>query len=150
MTTTIERSALVMYSAEAMFDLVNDVEAYPEFMEGCVAAEVFESGDSHMVAQLTLRKAGLEQRFTTRNQWRRPDHIAMALEKGPFRQLDGLWQFSALSETACKISFKLEFEFSSSALGFAASRLFTQVANNLVDSLCRRAEAVYGKTAGAS
>ena len=144
MTTTIERSALVMHSAEAMFDLVNDVAAYPEFMDGCVAARVFEQDDRQMVAQLTLRKAGLEQCFTTRNELQRPSQIVMSLQEGPFKRLSGVWRFAPLNETACKVSLSLAFEFSNTALAFAASKLFSQVANNMVACLCQRAQAVYG------
>lgn len=143
--TSIERSALVAYSAEAMFDLVNDVAAYPEYMDGCVAADVIERSDTQMVARLSLRKAGVAQSFTTRNQLHRPQTIVMDLEEGPFRHLRGIWRFDALSDEACKVSLSLEFEFKSAALSLAASRLFSHVANNLVDSLCRRAAQVYGE-----
>ncbi|UTW46538.1 type II toxin-antitoxin system RatA family toxin [bacterium SCSIO 12696] len=143
MGTTIERSALVMHSAEAMFDLVNDVSAYPQFMDGCVAAKVLSSTNSEMVAQLTLRKAGVEQRFTTRNQLQRPRRIVMNLEEGPFTALDGVWEFSPLNDGACKVSLELGFEFKNGAIAFAASKLFSQVANNLVAALCQRSDEVY-------
>ena len=142
--TKIERSALVMHSAEAMFDLVNDVAVYPNFMDGCVAATIFNSDENQMVAQLTLKKAGVQQQFTTRNQLQRPHRIAMSLEDGPFKTLNGLWVFKSLSDSACKVSFSLEFEFNSAALSFAASGLFSHVANNLVASLCKRSDSVYG------
>lgn len=144
MSTTINRSALVMHSAQSMFDLVNDVTAYPEFMDGCVAAEIQSQTDREMVARLTLKKSGVGQQFTTRNQLLRPDRIEMTLEDGPFKRLQGVWQFNALSDSACKVNLSLEFEFKNSVLAFAAAGLFTQVANNLVDSLCRRADQLYG------
>ncbi|MCV6603744.1 MAG: type II toxin-antitoxin system RatA family toxin [Porticoccaceae bacterium] len=140
MSTTIERSALVMHPAERMFDLVNDVAAYPEFMDGCVGATVLTSSDREMVAQLVLRKAGVEQRFTTRNQLQRPQRITLALEEGPFTALDGVWQFTPLNDSACKVSLCLTFTFKNSAVAFAAGKLFTQVANNLVAALCKRAD----------
>ncbi|MDM3871329.1 type II toxin-antitoxin system RatA family toxin [Porticoccus sp. W117] len=143
MSTTIERSALVMHPAEGMFDLVNDVAAYPEFMDGCVGATILASDEKEMVAQLVLRRAGVEQRFTTRNQLQRPERIALALEEGPFTALNGLWRFDALNDSACKVSLTLTFEFKNSALAFAAGKLFSQVANNLVGSLCQRADEVY-------
>lgn len=144
MSTTIERSALVMHPAEAMFDLVNDVAAYPEFMDGCIAATIFDSDEHHMVAQLTLKKAGVQQHFTTRNQLQRPHQITMMLEDGPFKTFGGLWTFKPLSDSACKVSFKLEFEFKSMALALVASGLFSHVASNLVDSLCKRGDHIYG------
>ena len=144
--TSIERSALVRYPAAAMFDLVNDVAVYPQYLEGCVGAEIISQSDTEMIARLSLRKGGVGQVFTTRNRLNRPRSIAMELEEGPFSHLRGEWQFRALSERACKVSLQLEFEFKSAALSVAASRLFAQVANNLVDSLCRRAAQVYGNS----
>ena len=141
----VQRSALVMHSDQSMFDLVNDVANYPLFMDGCQATEVFEKTDSLMVARLDLKKGGVKTSFMTRNRLTQPSSIEMALEDGPFKNLKGLWTFKALTADACKVSLDLEFEFNNMALGFAASQLFSSMANNLVDSLCRRADVVYGK-----
>ena len=141
----VQRSALVMHSDQSMFDLVNDVENYPLFMDGCQATEVFEKTDSLMVARLDLKKGGVKTSFMTRNRLTEPSSIEMALEDGPFKNLKGLWTFKALTADACKVSLDLEFEFNNMAMGFAASQLFSSMANNLVDSLCRRADVVYGK-----
>ena len=141
----VQRSALVMHSDQSMFDLVNDVENYPLFMDGCQATEVFEKTDRLMVARLDLKKGGVKTSFMTRNRLTQPSSIEMALEDGPFKNLKGLWTFKALTADACKVSLDLEFEFNNMAMGFAASQLFSSMANNLVDSLCRRADVVYGK-----
>ncbi|ETN92008.1 Toxin RatA [Gammaproteobacteria bacterium MOLA455] len=141
----VQRSALVMYSDQAMFDLVNDVANYPQFMDGCQGAEIFEHSDVMMVARLDLKKAGVKTSFMTRNILNSPTTIEMSLEDGPFKTLRGVWHFNALTPEACKVSLDLEFEFNSMAMGMAASKLFSNMANNLVDSLCRRADQVYGK-----
>ena len=141
----VQRSALVMYSDQAMFDLVNDVSNYPQFMDGCQSAEVFEQSDQVMVARLDLKKAGVKTSFMTRNSLSAPSTIEMSLEDGPFQSLRGVWRFKALTPEACKVSLDLEFEFNSMAMGMAASKLFSSMANDLVDSLCRRADQVYGK-----
>ena len=144
MTTTIQRSALVLHSAEQMYNLVNDVEAYPAYMADCQGAEVLERGEDYMVARLDLRKAGLSYSFTTRNTLRPFSAIDMELHSGPFRRLRGEWAFKELSPTACKVSLRLEFEVNSGLLGAAASRLFSGVANNLVAALTARAAVLYG------
>jgi ribosome-associated toxin RatA of RatAB toxin-antitoxin module len=145
MLTTIKRSALVMYSAEQMFDLVNDVASYPQYMEHCVGAEILEQSDDRMVARLDLKKGRINHSFTTCNQLYRPDRISMSLQQGPFSQLSGEWSFKALTETACKVMLDLEFEFNNLAVGVASSSLFTSVANSLVDALSQRAQEVYGQ-----
>lgn len=141
--TRIERSALVAFSAKQMFDLINDVAAYPLYMDGCVGSEVLEANETEIVARLELSKLGMKQSFVTRNQLFPPDRMTMQLEEGPFESLSGCWSFKALTSDACKVCFELEFEFANKLVGKAAGKLLTSVANDLVDGLCRRAQQVY-------
>ncbi len=140
---TVERSALVNYSARQMFDLVNDVEAYPQFMPGCAAAEILAGGVDWMEARLELSKAGLKQSVVTVNQLDPPNSITLALQSGPFKKFHGQWLFQSLAENACKVVFRLEFEFSNKLIGLAAGKLFEQVASEQVDAICKRAKALY-------
>lgn len=142
--TKINRSALVEYSAEQMFDLVNDVASYPKFMQGCSSAKVISQSDEELVGELCLGKAGISQQFTTRNQLQRASLITMSLVEGNFSSFQAQWKFEALTEHACKISFTMEFEFKSGLVDFAASKLFSSTSNNLVDSIVERAKQVYG------
>ena len=140
---SINRSALVEYSASQMFDLVNDIEKYPEFMSGCTSARVLSESDQELVGELCLAKAGIGQCFTTRNRLYRPSHIDMSLVKGSFSSFHAQWRFDALGESACKVSLTMEFEFKSSLVDFAAGKLFSYSANALVDDLVKRASQVY-------
>ena len=81
--------------------------------------------------------------FMTRNYLDAPNTIRMTLEDGPFKTFTGAWTFTALSETGCKVELDLEFEFTSKVMSFAASELFSRVANSLVKSLCDRADNIY-------
>ena len=101
MTTHIQRSALLPYPAQALFDMVNDVASYPQFLPWCTATEVLSSSDTHMQASMTVGKAGLSQRFKTRNDLEPGKRIEMTLEEGPFSHLHGIWEFKALGEQAC-------------------------------------------------
>lgn len=141
---TVNRSALVRHSNQAMFDLVNDFERYPEFLPGCRRARVLERDASHLVGELTLAKAGVEQSFTTRNDLYMPDRIELSLVSGPFKRLQGQWLFTPMGEAACKVSLEMNFEFSNRLLGMAFGKLFSQVAGQLVDAFTRRADEVYG------
>ncbi len=140
----IEKSALVSYSAQQMFDLVNDIDAYPQFVPGCVGARVLEQGDDYKVASLNISKAGIRKSFTTRNKLRPPERIEMQLVDGPFKQLGGGWRFVPLAEDACKIQFELDFEFSSRLLGMAFGKIFGEVTARMVDAFAERAKQVYG------
>ncbi|MDX1492063.1 MAG: type II toxin-antitoxin system RatA family toxin [Pseudohongiellaceae bacterium] len=145
--TRIDRSALVMFTAEQMYSLVNDIECYPEFMQGCQSAKVVSRSDSEVVGELTLGKAGLTYSFTTRNQLVPGESMSMELVEGPFRSFNAAWRFTPLSETACKVSLEMEFDFTGGVVGYALEKLFNHSANTLVDALVNRAQQVYGKSA---
>lgn len=140
---TIERSALVRCSAEQMFALVNDIEAYPQYMEGCRHAKILERGDGWLTASLDLAKSGIHNRFTTRNTLQPPERITMELVNGPFKVLHGSWHFQTLEEAACKVTFRLEYQFSNILMGLAAGRLLDSLASDQVHAVCARAKALY-------
>lgn len=142
--TRIHRHALLPYPARQLFDLVNDVQAYPEYMEGCVGAEVLYADEQLMEARLDLARGGIRQSFSTRNILEPPHAISLELLDGPFDQFRGRWEFKALGEAACKVTLDLEFTVNSVVVGAAATRLFDRVTNNLVDALGRRARQLYG------
>jgi ribosome-associated toxin RatA of RatAB toxin-antitoxin module len=139
----IDRSALVNYSAQQMFDLVNDIESYPEFMDGCVAAKIIKNSEQEMEACLELKKSGFGSRFVTRNSLNPPIMITMNLIDGPFEYLRGTWTFTALNESACKVSFVLEFKFKNLLTALAGNKLFEAIASKQVDAICDRAKKIY-------
>jgi ribosome-associated toxin RatA of RatAB toxin-antitoxin module len=140
----VSRSALIGYSAQQMFDLVNDIEQYPQFMQGCRSARVISKSDKELVGELSLAKAGVTQTFVTRNSLIAPSRIEMRLEEGNFSKFSAVWQFEALTEAACKVSFEMEFEFKYGLVDLAVGKLLSGSANNLVDALVDRAKLVYG------
>jgi ribosome-associated toxin RatA of RatAB toxin-antitoxin module len=141
---SVNRSALVGYSAESMFDLVNDVEAYSEFLPGCSDTRIVKQTDDSMEAALLIQKAGVKQWFTTSNTLEQGKSIEMKLLDGPFRMLSGGWRFRELSEHACKIELDLKFEFSSKIVELAFGKVFNAIANNMVQAFTERAKEVYG------
>jgi ribosome-associated toxin RatA of RatAB toxin-antitoxin module len=128
-----------------MYCLVNDVASYPQFMDGCSSVEIIEHTNQLMRATLCLKKAGVEVKLTTCNQLVADTSIEMCLQDGPFKTFNGLWQFKALSDSACKLTLDLEFEFNSRTLAKLATGMFSGVSNNLVDALCKRADEIYKK-----
>ncbi|WP_288131161.1 type II toxin-antitoxin system RatA family toxin [Microbulbifer sp.] len=143
--TEIERSALVMFSAEQMFDLVNDVASYPQFLPGCRGAEVLHEDAGTLEARLELSRAGISQSFVTRNRLLRPHSMTLELVDGPFSEFNGHWQFTPLNENACKVVFTLRFRVQNRLLGAAAGKLFSGIANQMVDAMCERAGKIYGE-----
>lgn len=141
--TLITRSALVERSAEQMFDLVNDVVRYPEFIQGCDAARVIEQREGFLEAELSLSASGFQQNLTTRNTLVRPDSMEIKLVNGPFSQFSGGWKFQKLSDNACKVTFELNFKMKNPLKGAAMSMVFKQLAGKVVDSFVERAKVVY-------
>ncbi|MGM0480582.1 MAG: type II toxin-antitoxin system RatA family toxin [Pseudomonadota bacterium] len=139
----IEKSALVAYSAQQMFELVNDIETYPKFVPGCVDARVVEQGDDYKVATLDISKAGIRKSFTTKNILLEAERIDMQLVDGPFKSLSGGWRFTPISDDACKIQFELQFEFANRLLGMAFGKIFSEVTSRMVDAFVQRAKQVY-------
>ena len=144
MTTRIQRSALLPYPAQALYDLVNDVASYPQFLPWCSASEILEASETHMLASLEVAKGGIGQRFVTRNVLLPGQRIEMNLQEGPFSSLNGVWEFKALGEQACKISLDLTFDYAGPLVKATLGPLFTQAANTMVDAFCQRAKQLYG------
>lgn len=139
----IERSALVAFSSGQMFELVNDIESYPHYMNGCVGAEILERDREYVIARLELSKLGMSYSFTTHNQLKEAEFMNMTLVEGPFQRFNGVWLFQSLAADACKVSLNLDFEFSNALVAKAAGKWFESVANELVDGVCRRANHLY-------
>ncbi|CDU12553.1 MULTISPECIES: SRPBCC family protein [Vibrio] len=139
----VTRSALVSFSADQMFSLVNDVARYHEFLPGCSGSRVIESSDSAMVASVDVSKAGISKTFTTSNRLADGAEILMELVDGPFKKLQGGWYFTPLDEQACKVELKLEFEFSSRMIEMAFGKVFNELTSNMVSAFTQRAKQVY-------
>ena len=137
--TVIERSALLAHPVEQVFDLVADIERYPEFLKGCVGADILKRDDDEVTATLRLSRAGISHGFTTQNRMQRPHRIDLALVDGPFSHFAGHWSFLALGDDACKTTLQLHFELASGIASVAAGKLFDKVALDLVDAIVNRA-----------
>jgi len=139
----VNRSALVMFSAQQMYDLVNDVVAYPQFLPGCVGSRIVSDENNVMIASVDVSKAGIKKTFTTRNTLIENECVDMQLVDGPFKLLQGGWSFLALDDNACKVNLDLEFEFDNKLAEFAFGKVFKELAGNMVTAFSERAKVVY-------
>ncbi|MBZ0221527.1 MAG: type II toxin-antitoxin system RatA family toxin [Dokdonella sp.] len=140
----IRRQAIVRRTPEQMFDLVNDVEAYPSRFGWCAASRVLERAEQSLVARLDLRLAGFTQSFTTRNTFERAQRLHMQLVDGPLRTLDGEWSFVALGEIGCKIALALDFDYAGKLMGPALRLGFQGLATRMVDDFVLAASKLDG------
>jgi len=139
----VERSILVHYSAEQMFHLVADVQSYPQFLPWCGGADIAAGDDEELIAWIDIDYHGLRSRFSTRNRLVYPRELKMSLIDGPFKSLEGVWHFKALRGDACKVRLVMHYEFASGVLGRAVGLVFDAIANSMIDSFARRADALY-------
>jgi len=142
---SISKNALVPYSAAQMYSLVDDILAYPEFLPWCGGSSEISRDEDEVKATIVIAHSGLQKPFTTCNRVQKNKMIEISLVDGPFRHLHGFWRFDALAEDACKVSFDLEYEFSSKLVGMALGPVFSQIANALLDAFCQRARSLYGQ-----
>lgn len=140
----VNQSVLVPYSAAQMFDLVDTVELYPQFLPWCGGSELIYRHPDELRAVLHIDFRGIKQRFSTRNSRTVPNEMRIELVEGPFKSLNGRWQFTDLGNAGCKVEFNLTWEFSSRMLGALAGPVFNHIAATMVEAFVGRAEKLYG------
>lgn len=140
----VEKSVLIERTAAQMFELVDRVEDYPKFLPWCGGTELLERTDCKTAARIHISYHGLKAHFATENTKEIPRQMDIRLREGPFRSMDGGWRFTPLGETACKVEFRLRYEFSSKILEKALGPVFHHIANTFVESFVKRAQQLYG------
>ena len=141
----ISRSALVHFSAEQMYKLVENVGNYQDFLPWCSHSKELGRDENWIEGEVTISKGAVNKTFSTKNFVKENEEIEMTLLNGPFKTLHGYWRFNHLKEDACKVSLELDYEFSSKILSIVVGPVFNQVANSMVDSFVNQAKIVYEK-----
>lgn len=131
------------YPVQFMYDIVNDVDSYPEFLPWCGGVKIHQLDNSSMEASILMRGAGLNHWFKTRNSMVPGKSIEMELVEGPFSKLDGLWSFTPIDSEGCKIELRLLFEMKQGLASTLIASAFSRIANTMVDSFCDRARDQY-------
>ncbi len=139
----VEKTVLVMHSAQEMFQLVDAVEDYPSFLPWCGGADLHERTADTTSATLHINYHGVKQNFSTVNSKVAPTRMDITLKDGPFKHLEGDWQFIELKTNACKIEFRLHYEFANSFFEKLISPVFNHIATTFVDAFVEQADKVY-------
>lgn len=142
MPTHAERR-LIAYTPEQLFDLVADVERYPEFLPWCVGARIRSQTSTELLADLTIGFGPFRESFTSKVELERPNSAHVRYEKGPFRYLNNKWTFTPHPK-GCLVDFFVEFEFRSRLLQAAIGVVFNEAVRLMVSAFLRRAREVYG------
>jgi ribosome-associated toxin RatA of RatAB toxin-antitoxin module len=145
---TVSKSAIVAHSCAEMFDLVEDIERYPQFLPWCSGTEVFERSDELTRARLDIDYHGLKTSISTLNFKQAPRQMTLEFVEGPFERFKGLWRFVPLGEEGCRVEFTLDYAFSSAALEALLGPAFGHIIESHVDHFVARAEAAPDRTEG--
>ncbi len=141
----VRKNVLIEFTSAQMFELVDRVEDYPKFLPWCGGAEVLERSEARTAARLHINYHGIKSHFATENAKTFPEHMAIRLVEGPFKQLEGAWSFKPLGDAACKVEFRLFYEFSSRLVEKAVGPVFHHIATTFVEAFVKRAEQLHGK-----
>ncbi len=139
----IEKSVLIARSAQQMFDLVDRVEDYPQFLPWCGGTELIERTDTVTAARIHIAYHGIKATFATENPKEIPHRMDIHLREGPFKRLEGGWRFVSLGDAGCKVEFRLRYEFSSWILEKTLGPVFNLIVSTFVDSFVKRAHQLY-------
>ena len=139
----VEKTVLVPFSATQMYELVDAPERYPEFLPWCGGVDLHSRDADSTKATLHIDYHGLKQNFTTRNRKVFPTLMEIHLVEGPYSHMEGIWHFIPLGEDACKVEFRLNYEFSSRLLEKIIYQVFSHISNTFVDEFVERAEKIY-------
>ena len=140
--TIISRSALMPYAAQIMYEVVNNVAEYPEFLPWCADARILSQSDTLMEASILMKKTWVNHWFSTRNSLVKNKKIEMELLDGPFKRLEGSWEFTDYDDQGSRIKLDLEFEFPNGLGKVLIAPVFSRIANTMVDSFCTRAHEI--------
>lgn len=141
---TINKSATVPFSAEQMYGLVNDIDAYQDFLPWCVGSKVLSRGEEQLTASLSFAAGNIRQTLTTENKMQPGRRIDVRLLSGPFRHLSGRWQLDPAGDKNCYISLQMDFEFKNKIVQIALDKVFSRIINSLIEAFTERAHQIYG------
>jgi len=136
---TIKKNAIVPHSNAKIFELVDRVEDYPDFLPWCGDTKVIARTDKITRATILINYKGIKQSFTTENVKIYPEQMLIKLIDGPFKKLEGRWQFIEIEAGACRIDLELHYEFSNIILDKLISPVFNMIANTFIDNFVDQA-----------
>ena len=136
---SIHKSAIVLHSSKKMFQLVDSVENYPNFLPWCGSTKIIERNNNKTIASIEINFKKIKQTFTTENTKERHRKMNIRLIDGPFKSLSGQWIFKDFDKHSCQIELKLEYQFSNIVLEKLISPVFNMIANTFIDEFIKEA-----------
>ena len=142
--TRIHKQEQVAFSANEMYSLVNDIASYPEFLPWCKATNIIENNGNSLIASVSIAVGKIKQTFTTANEMQANRSISMRLVEGPFKELNGHWEFQDDGHGGSSVSLDMQFEFKNKIIKHTLGTAFQKIIDSLVHAFVERARIVYG------
>ncbi|MDG6078198.1 type II toxin-antitoxin system RatA family toxin [Erythrobacter litoralis] len=146
----IREKRVLPYSAEQMFDLVADVDKYPEFLPWVVATRVRSNSEDVLVADMLVGFKAIREKFTSRVTKNRPDSLEVSYVDGPLRDLRNSWKFEPRDDGGCEIDFCVDFTFRNAVFEALAGQYFDRAFRKMVGAFEQRAEELYGSSSSSA
>jgi coenzyme Q-binding protein COQ10 len=151
---SFETSRIVNHTASQMYDLVVDVESYPQFLPLCAGLRVKKraeiDGHLHLVANMSIGYKAIRESFTSKADCD-PKNLLIHVQyvDGPFKQLRNRWKFADIelkeqSGACCRVEFEIEYEFKSRTLALVMGSVFDMAFRSFAEAFEKRAHAIYG------
>jgi coenzyme Q-binding protein COQ10 len=137
-------SRIVPYSSEQLFDLVLDIEKYPEFLPWCLGARINERSKSDLDADVLVGYKMFREKFSSRVHFTRSKEIEVEYLKGPMRHLHNKWVFMDMKSNQCKVDFYVDFTLKSKLFESFVDQFFQKALVKMINAFEARAIEVYG------
>ncbi len=145
----IRETRFMPYTCEQMFDLVADVANYPKFLPWVIATRIRSDSDTEMTADMLVGFKAIREKFTSRVEKQRPNHIEVFYVDGPLKDLDNNWRFTAV-EGGCEVDFCVDFAFRSAIFEALAGQYFDRAFRKMVGAFEKRADELYGSSSSSA
>lgn len=142
------------YTTRQLFDLVIDIERYPEFLPWCRASRILERGENRLLAELIINFKHITERYTSEVKFQRPEspseagYIDVVMVRGPFEKLENHWKFIPAKAAGADIALNLCFKFRSRILDSIIGLLFGKASEKMVNAFRKRADDLYSNGHG--
>ena len=124
---------------ETIFNLINDIKSYPNYLPWCTKSEVKEESDDIIIGKIFISKSFINWNFSTKNTIKKNESISLELVDGPFESLTGKWLFSPINQFNTRVSLDIDYKFKSSIIELSIEPIFSSIMNSILDSFISEA-----------
>ena len=135
----INQTEDINVNVSLIFELINDVNQYSEFLPWCSDSKILDDNHSEMTAEIEIHRGPIKWKFKTRNIYKIDEIININLQEGPFKDLKGSWRFEKIDKFNSRVTLYLEYEFDSKIIELSLKPVFSSIMSSILDSFISEA-----------